>query len=164
MASSSFSFDIVSRVDMQEVRNAVDQARRELAGRYDFRGTKSEIEFEGDELSLVADDDFRLQQLRDIVESKLIRRGIDIRQVVFEDPEKIGGMLLRQKVTLKVGIAQDKAKDLIKTIRDSKIKVQAQMQGDEVRVSGKSKDDLQKAIALVKSLELDYSVQFVNYR
>lgn len=162
--ADNFSFDIVSRVDMQEVRNAVDQARKELANRYDFRGSKSEIEFEKDDVTLVSDDDFKLGQLRDIVETKMIRRGVDVRQLDFQEPEKAGGMTLRQRLKFKVGIPQDQAKDLIKKIKDTKLKVQAQIQGDEVRVSAKVKDDLQKAIQFVKGLDLSYPVDFVNYR
>ncbi|GMV89917.1 MAG: UPF0234 protein [Chthonomonas sp.] len=162
--ADSFSFDIVSRVDMQEVRNAVDQAQRELANRWDFKGSKSEIEFVKDKITLISDDDFKLDQLRDIVESKLLKRGVDIRQIGYGEPQKAGGMTLRQEVELKVGIPQDQAKDLVRRIKDSKLKVQSQIQGDEVRVSAKSKDDLQKCIAFVKGLDLPYPVEFTNYR
>ncbi len=164
MAVTQFSFDIVSRVDMMEVKNAIDQAQRELENRYDFKGTKAEIQFEKEQIRLIADDEFRMKQLKDIVESKLIKRGIDIRQIDYGKAEPATGMTIRQDVQFKVGIPQDKAKALTKALRDSGVKVQAQIQGDEVRVSGKSKDDLQKAIAFVKAQDLDYPVAFVNYR
>jgi uncharacterized protein YajQ (UPF0234 family) len=164
MAAKEFSFDIVSRVDMQEWRNAIDQAKKELANRWDFKGSKCEIEFEKDNLSLVADDEFKMQQLKDIVESKLIKRGVDLRLVEYGKLEPGSKMTVHQKVNLKQGIAQDKAKALIKQIKDKGLKVNAQIQGEELRVSGKDKDDLQKCIAFVKGLELDYPVDFVNYR
>ncbi|HRJ28107.1 MAG TPA: YajQ family cyclic di-GMP-binding protein [Fimbriimonadaceae bacterium] len=161
---ADFSFDIVSRVDKQEVRNAMDQAIKELTNRYDFKGSKSEIQFEKEEITLIGDDEFKLGQVRDIVESKLLKRGIDIRQIDYSKPEPATGMTLKQKVILKQGISQDHAKPLIKQIKDAGIKVQAQIQGEEIRVSGKSKDDLQKAIQFVKGLKLDFPVEFVNYR
>ncbi|HRI44086.1 MAG TPA: YajQ family cyclic di-GMP-binding protein [Fimbriimonadaceae bacterium] len=164
MAATDFSFDIVCRVDMQEVRNAIDQAQREMSNRYDFKGSKCEIEFEKSDITLHADDDFKLQQVKDILESKLIRRGIDIRLIDYGKVEPATGLSVRQKVILKQGIEQDKAKALIKQIKDSGIKVQAQIQGDEVRVSGKNKDDLQKCIQFVKGLDLAMPVDFVNYR
>jgi uncharacterized protein YajQ (UPF0234 family) len=164
MAASDFSFDIVSRVDMQEVRNAIDQAQREMSNRYDFKGSKCEIEFEKTDITLHADDEFKLQQVKDILESKFIRRGIDIRQIDYGKVEPATGLSVRQKVILKQGIEQDKAKALIKQIKDAGLKVQAQIQGDEIRVSSKSKDDLQKCIQFVKGLDLPMPVDFVNYR
>src|SRR5579864_7549529 len=140
MPQKEFSFDIVSRVDQQEVRNAVDQAKKELANRYDFRGSKAEIQFEKDQLALVADDEFKMKQLRDIVESKLIKRGIDLRQIDYQKPEPGSGMTIRQKVEFKSGIKQDDAKAIIKQIKDRGLKVQAQIQGEELRVTGKDKD------------------------
>ncbi|MFN3729805.1 MAG: YajQ family cyclic di-GMP-binding protein [Fimbriimonadaceae bacterium] len=165
MASKEFSFDIVSRVDLQEVKNAVDQAQRELANRYDFKGSKSEIRYEKDDFTLVADDEFKMEQLKDIVFSKLVKRGIDARQIDYGKMEPGAGLSVRMKVILKSGIPQDQAKALVKQIKDQKaLKVNAQVQGDEVRVSGKDKDDLQKAIAFVKTLDLPYPVEFTNYR
>ena len=149
---------------MQEVRNAVDQAQKELQNRYDLKGSKCEIQFEKDQITLLADDEFKLKQLKDIFESKMIKRGIDLRQIGYGKEEPATGLSIRQKVEFKQGIAQDKAKPLIKQIKDKGLKVQAQIQGDEVRVSGKSKDDLQKTIEFVKSLDLDFPVDFVNYR
>lgn len=149
---------------MQEVRNAIDQTQREMSNRFDFRGSKCEVLFEKDDITLLADDDFKLQQVKDILESKFIRRGIDIRQIEYGKAEPATGLSVRQKVTLKQGIAQDQAKALIKQIKETGIKVQAQIQGDEVRVSSKSKDDLQKCITFVKGLDLPMPVDFVNFR
>lgn len=164
MAAKEFSFDIVSKPDMQEVRNAVDQAQRELANRYDFKGSKSEIEFEKDQLTVLADDEFRLQQIQDILLSKFVKRGVDVRFIEYEKPEHASGMTLRVKVKIKEGISQDHAKPLIKQIKDKGLKVQAQIQGDAIRVSGKDKDELQKVIAFVKGLDLPIPVNFINYR
>jgi len=164
MATQDFSFDIVSRADMMEVKNAIDQAQKELHNRYDLKGTKCAIEAEKDLYTLIADDEFRMNQLKDIVFSKLIKRGIDARQIDWGKLEPGAGISVKSKLTFKVGIAQDNAKALIKQIKDKGLKVNAQIQGEEVRVSAKVKDDLQKTIQFVKGLELDYPVSFVNYR
>ncbi len=164
MASVDFSFDVVSRADKMEVRNAMDQAQRELANRYDFKGSKCEIKEEKDDITLVADDEFKLDQLKDIVLSKLLKRGIDIRQIDWGKIEPGTGISVHQKLILKQGIPQDQAKAMIKQIKDKGLKVQAQIQGEEVRVSSKSKDDLQKAITFIKGLTLPFPVNFVNYR
>jgi uncharacterized protein YajQ (UPF0234 family) len=164
MASKDFSFDIVSRVDQQEVKNAIDQAKRELANRYDFKGSASDITHNVEKIELVSDDEFKLQQLRDIVESKLIKRGIDLRHVDYGKITPGAKMTVDQTLTLKQGIEQDLGKTISKAIRDSKLKVTSQIQGDELRVSGKDKDDLQKVINLVKGLDLPVPVDFVNYR
>lgn len=164
MAAKEFSFDIVSKADMMEVRNAIDQAQREIQHRYDFKGTKVEIQFEKDDITLIADDDFRMQQLKDIFESKMIKRGIDLRQIDYGKLEPGAGVSVRQKVTLKQGISQDQAKPLVKQIKDKGLKVQAQIQGDAIRVTGKDKDELQKVIGFVKGLDLPVPVSFENYR
>lgn len=164
MATKDFSFDIVSRVDRQEVRNAVDQAQRELANRYDFKGTKAEIVSEKDDITLIADDEFRMDQLKDILFSKLIKRGIDARQIEYGKLEPGSGVSVRQKVEFKQGIAQDVAKDVSKKIKDKGLKVSTSIQGDELRVNGKDKDELQKVIQFVKGLDLPVPVSFVNYR
>ena len=163
MAKDS-SFDIVSRVDQQEVKNAIDQAKRELANRYDFKGSASDITHNVEKIELVSDDEFKLQQLRDIVESKLIKRGIDLRHVEYGKITPGAKMTVDQTLTLKQGITQDLGKTISKAIRDSKLKVTSQIQGDELRVSGKEKDELQKVITLVKGLDLPVPVDFVNYR
>ena len=163
MAKDS-SFDIVSRIDQQEVKNAIDQAKRELANRYDFKGSASDITHNVEKIELVSDDEFKLQQLRDIVESKLIKRGIDLRHVDYGKITPGAKMTVDQTLTLKQGISQELGKTISKAIRDSKLKVTSQIQGDELRVSGSAKDDLQKVIALVKGLDLPVPVDFVNYR
>ncbi len=164
MGSVDFSFDIASKADMMEVKNAIDQAQRELSNRYDFKGTMAEIVHEKEDITLVADDEFRMDQLKDIVISKMIKRGIDFRQIDWGKIEHGTGISIRQKLLLKTGIPQDQAKALVKQIKEKGMKVQAQIQGEEVRVSAKSKDDLQKCIAFVKGLDLPYPVSFVNYR
>lgn len=164
MAATEFSFDIVSRADMMEVKNAMGQAEKELSNRYDLKGTKCEIQHVKDDITLIADDEFRMDQLKDIVFSKLLKRGIDARQIDWGKLEPGAGVSVKCKLTFKVGIAQDQAKPLIKKIKDAGLKVQAQIQGDEIRVTSKSKDDLQKAINFVKGQELDFPVDFVNYR
>jgi uncharacterized protein YajQ (UPF0234 family) len=164
MAAVDFSFDIVSKADMMEVKNAIDQAQKELANRYDLKGTKCEVIAEKDDITLIADDEFRMDQLKDIVFSKFIKRGIDARQIEWGKTEPGAGISIRMKLILKQGIPQDKAKALTKQIRDKGLKVQAQIQGEDVRVSGKSKDDLQKAMTFVKGLDLDFPVAFNNYR
>lgn len=164
MAAVDFSFDIVSRVDDMEVKNAIGQAEKDLSNRYDLKGTKCEIIHEKDDITLIADDEFRMDQLKDIVFSKLIKRGIDARSIEWGKLEPGAGISVKLKLTFKTGIAQDKAKPLIKQIRDKGLKVNAQIQGEEIRVTSKSKDDLQKAIQFVKGLELDFPVDFVNFR
>jgi len=163
--AGEFSFDIVSRVDSMEVKNAVDQAQKELANRYDFKGSVCSIELiKGDIINLVAEDEFKMSQLYDILTTKLIRRNIDLRSVVKGKLEPGAGISVKCAVTFKAGISQDEARALIKKIKEKGLKVQAQIQGDTVRVSAKVKDDLQKTIQLVKGLELEFPVDFVNYR
>jgi uncharacterized protein YajQ (UPF0234 family) len=164
VATADYSFDIVSKVDMMEVKNGLNQAEKELAGRYDMKGSKCEIVRDKDDVTLIADDEFRMDQLKDIVFSKLLKRGIDARQIEWGKVEPGAGISIKVPLVFKTGIPQDKAKALTKQIRDKGLKVQAQIQGEEVRVSSKSKDDLQKAIAFVKSLELEYPVDFTNMR
>lgn len=164
MAVQEFSFDIVSKVDMMEVKNGMSQAERELENRYDFKGSKCEILHEKDDITLVADDEFKMDQLKDIVISKLLKRGIDMRSIGWSKVEHGTGLTIRQKLEFTTGISQDKAKPLIKQIKDKGLKVQAQIQGEQIRVSAKSKDDLQKTITFVKSLDLDFPVDFTNYR
>jgi len=164
MAAGEFSFDIVSRVDQMELKNAIGQAEKELSNRYDLKGTKCEIQHEKDDVTLIADDEFRMQQLQDIVFSKMLKRGIDARSFGWTKPEPAAGVTVKCKLELKQGIAQDKAKPLIKQIKEKGLKVNAQIQGDEIRVSSKSKDDLQKTITFVKGLDLDFPVDFVNFR
>ncbi|HET6645284.1 MAG TPA: YajQ family cyclic di-GMP-binding protein [Fimbriimonadales bacterium] len=164
MAAKEFSFDIVSRADTQELKNAVDQARRELANRFDFKGSVSEIELGKDGITLTSDDEFKLQQLRDILESKLIKRGVDLRHFEYGKVEPGSKLTVHQQAALKQGISQEHAKPLVKKIKDKGFKVQAQIQGDELRISGKDKDELQKTINFIKTLDLAFPLDFVNYR
>ena len=158
------SFDIISEIDLQEVDNAVNQARKEVASRYDFRGSKSEIQWDKILLTILADDEYKLGALKDILQSKLHRRGIDIRALKYETPEQATGMSLRQKITLVQGIDKELAKDITKIIRDSKLKVQAQIQDEKIRVTSKSRDELQECMTVVKSSEIKIPLQFSNLR
>ncbi len=158
------SFDIVSEVNQVEVRNAVDQANKELATRFDFKGTDARIEHADKILTLFADDDFKLSQVTDILTGKLARRGVDVRALEYGNVEKISGNKVKQPVTIRVGIEQELSKRIVRLIKDSRMKVQASIQGDAVRVSGGKRDDLQNAIALVKKSITDFPVQFGNFR
>lgn len=162
--AADFSFDIVSEVDLHIVKDAFNVADKELSNRYDLKGTKAALEFDGKEITLIADDEFQLGQVKDILFSKLIKKEIDAKMMEFSNPEAAGGMTSKQKLTFKQGIAQDQAKALNKQIKDTKLKVNSQIQGDAIRISGKSKDDLQKVMTFVKGLDLPYAVKFTNYR
>lgn len=158
------SFDVVSQVNMQEVRNAVDQANREIGTRFDFKGSDARVEQAEAKLTIFADDDFKVGQARDILQLKLSKRGVDLAAFEFGKVEVIGGNKARQEVTVRQGIATELAKKIVKAIKDAKLKVQAAIQGEEVRVSGKKRDDLQAAIALLKAQKFDLPLQFVNFR
>jgi uncharacterized protein YajQ (UPF0234 family) len=162
--SSEFSFDIVSRVEKQNLADAVAQAQREIATRFDFRNSKSSIEQNETGITIVADDDMKLKNVVDILQSKCVKRGVSLKALKFAKPEPASQGTLRQVVTVEQGIDGDRAKKLTAAIKDSKLKVTTRIQDEQLRVTGKSKDDLQKVIDLVKSLPLDYAVQFVNYR
>lgn len=159
------SFDIVVKADLQEVDNAVNQAQKELQQRYDFKGSKSKIEWDKKaEIELVADDDFKLKALVDIVQGKLIKRGISVKNLEMGKVESAFEGTMRQKIKILQGIPSEKAKELNKLIKDSKIKVQSQFQDEQVRVTGKKRDDLQEAIGLVRKTDLGVEFQFVNFR
>lgn len=158
------SFDIISTLDLQEVDNAVNQARKEIESRYDFRGSQSEIEWDKKEITLLGDDDYKMNAMKDILQTKLHRRGIDIRALRFDEPMAAGGKLLRQKITLVQGLEKEIAKEIIKLIKETKLKVQAQIMDEKVRVTSKSIDDLQKTIAVVKKADLSVPIQFDNMR
>jgi hypothetical protein len=158
------SFDIVSEVNQVEVRNALDQANREISTRFDFKGSDARVEHKEKELTLYADDDFKLKQVTDVLLGKLTKRSIDVRALKFGNVEKISGDKIKQVATLRVGIEQELAKSIVKQLKDSKLKVQASIQGDAVRVSGAKRDELQNAIALVKKTVTDFPVQFGNFR
>jgi len=158
------SFDIVSKVDMQEVDNAINQTVKEIGQRYDFKGSKSEVTLEKETVKVLADDDFRLKAIIDILQSKFIKRNISPKALQYGKAEQASGGMVRQIITLQVGISKEKAKDIGQVIKESKLKVQSQIQDDQVRVTGKNIDDLQAVIALLKSKDLDIDMQFVNFR
>ena len=162
--AQDFSFDVVSKTDMQEVANAVQQAQKELAQRFDFKGSKSSIELANEEIVLNSDDEGKLRSVKDIVESKLVKRKVSLKAVNYEKVEAAAGGTVRQRAKIVQGIESEKAKAIVKTIKDAKLKVQASIQGDQVRVAGRNKDDLQRAIALVKEQDYGIPLQFTNYR
>jgi uncharacterized protein YajQ (UPF0234 family) len=165
MASDS-SFDIVSKIDFQEVDNALNQARKEIIQRYDFKDSKSSIELKEKEkeIVLISDDEFKMKSVVDIVQSKMIKRGIHLKALKYGTIEPAANSTVRQVISLRVGIEKEDAKLLTKMIKDSKLKVNAQIMEDQVRVAGKSKDDLQSVIQMVKNADLPFPVQFSNYR
>jgi uncharacterized protein YajQ (UPF0234 family) len=158
------SFDVISQVNQVEVRNALDQANKELSTRFDFKGSDARAELADKTLTLYADDDFKLKQVTDIVTGKLTKRGVDIRALKYGSVEKVSGNKVKQVVTIRVGVEQELAKKIVKLMKDSKMKVQASIQGDTVRVSGAKRDDLQAAIALVKKSITDFPLQYDNFR
>jgi cyclic-di-GMP-binding protein len=163
MASES-SFDIVSRVDPQELDNALNQARREIENRFDFKNTKTKIEWDGKAITLVSDDELKMRNVIDIVQQKAIRRGIDIKAFDVGPLEGAASGTVRQTISLRVGIPKDKSKALMEKIKSLRLKVTAQYQDEQVRVTGKSKDDLQKVIAAVRAMNFELPLQFTNYR
>lgn len=162
--SKENSFDIVSDVDLSEVTNAINLALKEIQNRYDFKGSKSEIKLEKEEIVILSDDDFKLEQVKDILAGKLIKRGISLKSVDYGKIEPATGGTVRQRGKIVQGIDQENAKKISKMIRDSGIKVKAQIQGDQLRVTGKNKDDLQAVIQLVKQTDLPIDCQFINFR
>ncbi|WP_308640028.1 YajQ family cyclic di-GMP-binding protein [Paenibacillus silvisoli] len=158
------SFDIVSKVDMQELNNAITQAEREIETRFDFKNSKSSIAMEKDDIVVVSDDEYKLKSVIDILQSKMIKRGVPIKNMEFGKLEPASSGTVRQKIKLKQGIEQDISKKINTLIRDSKIKVKSQIQGDSIRVTGKSLDDLQAVIAMLRGADLQIDLQFTNYR
>jgi uncharacterized protein YajQ (UPF0234 family) len=158
------SFDIVSEIDKQEVRNAVDQANKEVGTRFDFKGSDARVEQNDYVLTIFADDEFKLGQVFDILTAKLTKRNVDVRSLDKGQPEKISGNKAKQQVTVKTGIEAELAKKMIRLIKDSKLKVQGSIQGDAVRVSGAKRDTLQEAIQLIKKSVTDFPLQFQNFR
>lgn len=157
------SFDTVSEVDLQEVTNAVDQANREVGNRYDFKGSCAGVEQAAAQLSLRADNEFQLQQVKDILHTKLAKRGIDLGSLE-EGKLETSNNQARQALTVREGISQDIARKIVKLVKDAKLKVQVSIQGDKVRVSGKKRDDLQSVIALLKEAPIDLPLQYINFR
>ena len=158
------SFDVVSEFDEQELRNALDQVRREVQQRFDFKGAKVDLEQEKTELILLTDDDFRAKVVKDLIESKAVRRNLSLKIFDWGKVEPAGGSTVKQVIKLRSGLPDDVAKKLTKLIRDEFPKVKSQIQGDAVRVSGKNKDDLQRVIGRLRELDLDVPLQFQNYR
>jgi len=158
------TFDIVSEVNLVEVRNAVDQAMKEIGTRFDFKGSDARIELADKVLTLYADDEFKLKQVTDILTGKFAKRSVDTRCLKTDDPQKVSGNKVKQVVTLRTGVDQELAKKLQRMIKDSKLKVQASIQGDAVRVSGGKRDDLQEVIALVRKSVTDFPLQYQNFR
>lgn len=159
------SFDIVSKTDLQEVDNAVNIAKKELANRFDFKGSKATIELAKDEITLVADEEFKLKQLKDILESKLTKRGVSLLCLDYQKLEDATLGTVRQKIKLKQGVDKERGRKIIQLIKDTKLKVQAQIMDDQVRVTAKKIDDLQELIAMLKaSTSVDLPLQFVNMR
>jgi len=158
------SFDIVSQVDKQEVKNAVEQTNREIGNRFDFKGSDARVEQNEFQLTVFADDEFKLGQVLDVLRGRLSKRNVDVRCLEPGNVEKISGDKVKRPVTVRVGVAQDKAKSIVKLVKDSKIKAQASIQGDAVRVSGGKKDDLQAVIQMVRGSVTDVPLQYINFR
>lgn len=158
------SFDIVSEMNLEEVKNAIQIAEKEILNRYDFKGSKSEMSLESGDLVLVSDDDYKLEQLKDVMISKLIKRGVPTKNLDYQKVERALGGTVRQRVKLKSGIDKDDAKKINNAIKESKLKVKSQIQDDQIRVTAKSRDDLQAVMQLVRELELSVDPQFTNYR
>ena len=160
------SFDVVSEVNIQEVKNALDQTVKELQQRFDFKGSKSRVTLEEEDkaLVIVSDDDAKLKSVIDILQNKLVKRGVSLKALDYGKIEHALAGTVRQRVAITQGIASDKAKDITKAIRDGKFKVQAQIQGDQLRVTSKSRDDLQAVIAFLKEKDFGIPIQFTNYR
>jgi uncharacterized protein YajQ (UPF0234 family) len=158
------SFDIVSRVDLAEVDNAIAGIQREIATRFDFKGSKCTIDRNEGEIALVADDDLKLKQLHELLKVHLTRRKVDAAALDFKTPEKAAGNTMRQAIALRQGVDATLAKQLVRELKDSKLKVQVAVQGGEVRVTGKKRDDLQAAIGVVRGLKIEQPLQYVNFR
>ncbi len=162
MADSSF--DIVSSVNLQEVKNAIAQAMKEIQTRFDLKGSGSSVELQGEEIALGSADEFKLKAVRDVLEERLVKRGVPLKALSYGDVDQALGATVRQRITLQKGIPTDKAREIVKLIKGSKLKVQAAIQGDQLRVSGKNRDDLQGVIRLLKGTDLGIDMQFTNYR
>ena len=158
------SFDIVCKVDMQEVANALDQTRREVETRYDLKGTKNEVALDKTDIVVTTADEMKLKAVVDILQSKLHKRGVPLKALTYGDVQDAAGGTKKQKISLQQGIPIDKAKEIVRLIKDSKVKVQASINEDKVRVAGKNRDDLQKIISMVKEKDLGIAVSFDNYR
>jgi hypothetical protein len=162
---SDASFDVVSKIDQQELDNALNQARKEVAGRFDFKNSKTDIAFDGKQtITVISDDELKMKNVMDIISSKAIKRGIDIKAFDFGTPEPAASNTVRQTIAVRSGIPKDKSKPLMEAIKALKLKVNAQYQDEQIRVSGKNRDDLQKVIAHLRAMDYELPLQFVNYR
>ncbi len=158
------SFDIISEVNHVELKNAIDQANKEISNRFDFKGSDARVELADKALTLFADDDFKIAQVYDVLIVKMAKRNVDVRALQRAKSEKIGGDKMKQVITVKVGVDQELGKRIQKMVKDSKLKVQASIQGDVVRISGAKRDDLQQVITMMKKNVTDYPLQFANFR
>lgn len=164
MAAKNNSFDIVSQINIEEVKNAVQIALKEITNRFDFKGSKSDMKLEKEDLILISDDDFKLDQVKDVLTAKLIKREVPTKNLQYEKVEQAAGNTVRQRVILKSGIDRDDAKKINNAVKESKLKVKTQIQDDQIRVTGKSRDDLQQVMQIVRELPLSVDVQFINFR
>jgi uncharacterized protein YajQ (UPF0234 family) len=162
MAESSF--DVVSSVDLQEVKNAISQAMKEITTRFDLKSTASDIALQGEEIVISSADEFKMKAVRDVLETRLVKRNVPLKALSFGTMDKALGGTVRQKVSMQKGIPTDKAREIVKIVKSSKRKVQAAIQGDQVRISGKNKDDLQAVMQSLKAADLGIDMQFTNYR
>lgn len=162
--ASEASFDVVSRIDRQELDNALNQARKEIENRFDFKNTKTSIESDEKKITVLSDDELKLRNVIDVLQSKAVKRGIDLKTFELGTPEPAAGATVRQVITLRAGVPKELGKQLAEKIKSLKLKVTSQYQDEQLRVSGKNRDDLQKVIAALKAMELDLPLQFVNYR
>jgi cyclic-di-GMP-binding protein len=162
MAESSF--DVVSSVDLQEVKNAISQAMKEITTRFDLKSTGSDVSLQGEEIVITSADEFKMKAVRDVLETRLVKRNVPLKALSFGTMDKALGGTVRQKVSMQKGIPTDKAREIVKIVKNSKRKVQAAIQGDQVRISGKNKDDLQAVMQSLKAADLGIDMQFTNYR
>jgi cyclic-di-GMP-binding protein len=158
------SFDVVSKTDLQEVDNALNSVCREIGTRYDFKGSNASIERKEETITINADDNYKLEAIQDMLKVHITRRNLDTKALEFKDPKKAAGNTLRQEVIIKQGIESDIAKKIVKAIKDAKMKVQASIRADELRIEGKKRDDLQDAIAFIKKLDIELPLQYINFR
>lgn len=159
-----FSFDVVSQIDFQEVENALGQVRKEIATRFDFKGAKVEILREKEKITITTDDEFKMKSVIDILQSKFVKRGVPLKNLKYEKQESALGGTVRQVITVTAGISAEIAKEIVKHIKEKKMKVQSSIQGDQVRVSAKAKDDLQTTIQALRDKDFGLDLQFTNYR
>ncbi len=162
--ATEFSFDVVSRIELTEVKNAIDLVNREIETRYDFRNSKTDITHDGNQIKVISDDEFHLETVKDIIRARFAKRNLSLKAFEYGKIEPASGGTVRQVITLKQGIPTDESKKLVKELKAAGIKVQAQIQGEELRITGKEKDALQSAQRLIKGLDLPFDVEFTNYR